>query len=68
MLFTRDFQHFLSLNGDIDTKYEDFYMILETIGINSCRENFLIEFFETHDVNLPMLKPNHIVDALIVNI
>jgi hypothetical protein len=43
LLFTRDFDAFLSKHMFMLIKYE--YMILESIGIQYCRENYLIEFF-----------------------
>lgn len=66
LLFTRDLDYFLYSN-----KYNDFeasiYEIIETIGINLCRENFLIDLFKQHSsIDLSTLQPNHITYRLIV--
>lgn len=60
--FTRDLNYFLYLT-EHDNHY-DIYEIIETIGINLCRENFLIELFESNGVELAVLNPININDRL----
>jgi hypothetical protein len=66
LLFTRDLDYFLYSNN-----YSDFeasiYEIIETIGINLCRENFLIDLFKHSSIGLSTLQPNHITYRLIVS-
>ena len=66
LLFTKDLDYFLYSN-----KYSDFeasiYEIIETIGINLCRENFLIDLFKRSSIDLSTLQPNHITYRLIVS-
>ena len=59
--FTRHFDAFVSNYSLIN--YE--YRILESIGIQYCRENYLIDFFKKHsEINLLVLKPNDIINKL----
>ena len=67
LLFTKDLDYFLYSN-----KYSDFeasiFEIIETIGINICRENILIDLFHKHSrIDLLSLKPNHIIDRFKVS-
>ena len=57
--FTRD------LNSFLYSTENDIYEIIETIGINLCKENFLIDLFKRYSgVKLTLLNPNNINDRL----